>query len=161
MDYSPPGSSVCAIFQATILQQVAISYPRGSSWPGIEPESLHLLHWQVDSLPPRHLGRPLRITYNLKTHWILTLLWKEESEVTQSCMTLCDPMDCSLPGSHPWDFPGKSNGVGWKNNLSWLLSDLSSGNLESVVIDTEWIPLWLWYIIILHFISPNKKIKWP
>ena len=114
MDYSPPGSSVCAIFQATILQQVAISYPRGSSWPGIEPESLHLLHWQVDSLPPRHLGRPLRITYNLKTHWILTLLWKEESEVTQSCMTLCDPVDCSLPGSHPWDFPGKSNGVGCK-----------------------------------------------
>ena len=29
--------------------------------------------------------------------------WQEytesESEVTQSCPTLCDPMDCSLPGS--------------------------------------------------------------
>ena len=24
---------------------------------------------------------------------------KSESEVTQSCLTLCDPMDCSLPGS--------------------------------------------------------------
>ena len=24
---------------------------------------------------------------------------KSESEVTQSCPTLCDPMDCSLPGS--------------------------------------------------------------
>ena len=24
---------------------------------------------------------------------------KSESEVTQSCRTLCDPMDCSLPGS--------------------------------------------------------------
>ena len=24
---------------------------------------------------------------------------KRESEVTQSCMTLHDPMDCSLPGS--------------------------------------------------------------
>ena len=23
---------------------------------------------------------------------------KSESEVTQSCPTLCDPMDCSLPG---------------------------------------------------------------
>ena len=23
---------------------------------------------------------------------------KRESEVTQSCQTLCDPMDCSLPG---------------------------------------------------------------
>ena len=24
---------------------------------------------------------------------------KSESEVIQSCLTLCDPMDCSLPGS--------------------------------------------------------------
>ena len=24
---------------------------------------------------------------------------KSESEVSQSCLTLCDPMDCSLPGS--------------------------------------------------------------
>ena len=24
---------------------------------------------------------------------------KSQSEVTQSCLTLCDPMDCSLPGS--------------------------------------------------------------
>ena len=24
---------------------------------------------------------------------------KNESEVAQSCLTLCDPMDCSLPGS--------------------------------------------------------------
>ena len=38
---------------------------------------------------------------------------ESESEVTQSCLTLCNPMDCSLPGSsNPWDFPGKSTGVG-------------------------------------------------
>jgi len=24
---------------------------------------------------------------------------KNESEVTQSCLILCDPVDCSLPGS--------------------------------------------------------------
>ena len=24
---------------------------------------------------------------------------EKESEVTQSCLTLCDPVDCSLPGS--------------------------------------------------------------
>ena len=38
---------------------------------------------------------------------------KSESEVAQSCPTLCDPMNCSLPGSSvpPWDFPGKSTGV--------------------------------------------------
>ena len=31
MDYSPPDSSVHGIFQARILEQVAISYSRGSS----------------------------------------------------------------------------------------------------------------------------------
>ena len=35
------------------------------------------------------------------------------SEIAQLCPTLCDPIDCSLPGSScPWDFPGKNTGVG-------------------------------------------------
>ena len=33
MDQSPPASSVHGIFQARILEQVAISYSRGSSQP--------------------------------------------------------------------------------------------------------------------------------
>ena len=33
LDCSPPGSSIHGIFQARILEQVAISYSRGSSWP--------------------------------------------------------------------------------------------------------------------------------
>ena len=33
MDGSPPGSSVHIIFQARLLEWVAISYSRGSSWP--------------------------------------------------------------------------------------------------------------------------------
>ena len=32
--------------------------------------------------------------------------------VTQSCLTLCDPMDCSLPVLCPWNSPGKNTGVG-------------------------------------------------
>ena len=28
-----------------------------------------------------------------------------------SCLTLCDPIDGSPPGSHPWDSPGKNTGV--------------------------------------------------
>ena len=31
--------------------------------------------------------------------------WKKESEVAQSCLTLCDPMDCSPPGSSVMGFP--------------------------------------------------------
>ena len=29
----------------------------------------------------------------------------------QSCLTLCDPIDGSPPGSYPWDSPGKNTGV--------------------------------------------------
>ena len=29
----------------------------------------------------------------------IATIFMKESEVTQSCLTLCDPMDCSLPGS--------------------------------------------------------------
>ena len=38
------------------------------------------------------------------------LLKVSESEVTQSCLTLCNPMDTRL--LCPWDFLGKSTGVG-------------------------------------------------
>ena len=39
---------------------------------------------------------------------------ESEIEVIQSCPTLCNPIDCGLLGSsiRPWDFPGKSTGVG-------------------------------------------------
>ena len=33
--------------------------PRDFPDPGIEPHLLHLLHWQVDSLPPAPPGKPL------------------------------------------------------------------------------------------------------
>ena len=53
MDNSPPGSTVHGIFQAKILEQVAISYSRGIfPTQGLNPCLLHLLPWQVDSLPP-------------------------------------------------------------------------------------------------------------
>ena len=44
--------------------------------------------------------------------------WEAPREVAavaksrQSCLTLCDPIDGSPPGSHPWDSPGKNIGVG-------------------------------------------------
>ena len=50
---------------------------------------------------------------------------KSESEVTQSCPTLNDPMGCSLLVGWllcPWDFPGKTTGVGCHCLLLlWLL----------------------------------------
>ena len=45
--------------------------------------------------------------------------------MTQSCLILCDPVDCSLPGSPrlpcPWDFPGKNSGVGCHSLLQGIV----------------------------------------
>ena len=54
VDCSPPGSSVHGILQARILEWVAISSPS----QGLNPCLLHLLHWQVDSLPLASPGKP-------------------------------------------------------------------------------------------------------
>ena len=49
--------------------------------------------------------------------------------VTQSCLTLWDPMDCSLPGSSVHgDSPGKNTGVG---SCSLPRANLSDSGIES------------------------------
>ena len=54
-----PGSSVHEIFQAKILEQVAISYSRGSSRP---KDNQSLLHWKADSLLLSQPGKLICIT---------------------------------------------------------------------------------------------------
>ena len=59
MDCRLPGSSVHEIFQAKILEQVAISYSRGSSRPKDNPS---LLHCKADSLLLSQPGKLICIT---------------------------------------------------------------------------------------------------
>ena len=48
---------------------------------------------------------PPSLGFSRQEHWsglhflLQCVKVKSESEVAQSCPTLCDPMDCSLPGS--------------------------------------------------------------
>ena len=47
--------------------------------------------------------------------------------VAQSCLTLCDPMDCSLPGSSVHgDSPGKNPGVGCRDLLQGIFTTQGS-----------------------------------
>ena len=62
MDCSLPGSSVHGIFQATMLERVAIPFSKGSS----PPHLCFSCHWQVDCLPLSHLGSPTKVTTILK-----------------------------------------------------------------------------------------------
>ena len=59
IDCSPPDSSAHGIFQATILEWVAISCSRKSSQPDLEPESPASLASQADSLLLSHQRSPL------------------------------------------------------------------------------------------------------
>ena len=43
-----------------------------------------------------------------------------ENVHAQSCLTLCNPMDCSPPGSSLWDSPGKNTGVGCHSLLQGI-----------------------------------------
>ena len=60
MDHNLPGSSVHGILQARILNWVAISSSRGSSWPRDWTCVSCLLHWQVGSLPLAPPGKSIR-----------------------------------------------------------------------------------------------------
>ena len=69
-------------------------------------------HRQQPTRLPRPWDSPGKNT-GVGCHFLLQCMKvKSESEVAQSCLTLSDPMDCSLPGfSVHGIVPGKSTGV--------------------------------------------------
>ena len=87
---------------------------------GWNPSLLLLLHWQADSLSLCHLGsQVLKILFTRKLK-IYDYLW---SEVAQSCPTLCDPMDCSLPGF-------SVHGIFQARVLEWVVIAFSRGSSQ-------------------------------
>ena len=108
MNCSPLGSSVHGIFQARILEWVAIPFSRGSS----QPRDQTLVSYMAGEF---------------FTIWAIREKWKwKKSEVAQSCPTFCDPMDCSLPGS-------SVHGIFQARILEWVAISFSrkSGKQES------------------------------
>ena len=79
MGHSLPGFSVHGIFQARILEWVAISFSRRSSWR-------------------RDWTQVSYIVGKCFTIWAIREAQKKV-KVAKLCPTLCDPKDCSLPGS--------------------------------------------------------------
>ena len=74
-----------------------------------------------DSVQP-HRRQPTRLPHpwdspgkntGVGCHFLLQCMKvKSESEVVQSCLTLSDPMDCSLPGSPSMGFSGQEHWSG-------------------------------------------------
>ena len=100
MDYSLQGFSVHRIFQARVLEWVAISFSRGSSWPRkIEPA---LQAEALPSEPPWALS---------SWTWILLqILSNSDGSVPVFTDTLPQSsrkdLHCLLPGKDTWEFQG-------------------------------------------------------
>ena len=88
MNCSPPGTHIHGILQAGILGRVDVSLSRDLPNPGIEPGSPAL---QVDSLPSEPPGKHI---CQLCMH----------AKLLNLCLTLCNTMDCSPPGSSAHGF---------------------------------------------------------
>ena len=73
----------------------------------------------------KELGRQGRPVYEQELRWEkrkwCMFNWNKESEVAQSCLTLCDPMDCSLPSS-------SVHGIVQARILEWVAIFFSRGS---------------------------------
>ena len=93
-DCSPPGSSIHGIFQTRILDWVAISSSRGSSWPSGRPEGSNpslprLLTRQESSLPlSQDLGSLLELKCNF-SFGVFFELGENLSPLLSSCDEPC------------------------------------------------------------------------
>ena len=91
--------------------------------PGIEPMSPALADGFLSTAPPGslvfhfkynsvHMSIQDSLTILPPLEWVPSFIILMQSSVTQSCPTLCDPVDYSPPGSSVHgDSPGKNTGV--------------------------------------------------
>ena len=85
--------------------------------------SSSILHYLLGNLKPSWSFRNAKC-YILKVLYMLyelMLLCISESEIAQSCLALCDPMDCSLPGS-------SIHGISQARILEWVAISSSRGS---------------------------------
>ena len=108
---SPPGSSH-GIFQARVLQWVAISFSRGSSPSGDRTRVSHIVGKRFTVWATREILSIVDIQYYLSYRYIISkgytpfMKWSEV-KVTQLCLTFCNCHELYSP----WNSPGQNTGV--------------------------------------------------
>ena len=73
------------------------------------------------------------------------------AKLLQSCLTLCNSMDGSPPGSCPWDSPGKNTGVDCHNLLQRIFPTQGSNSRLFCLLH--------WQVDSLPLVSPRKPIS--
>ena len=86
-------------------------------WVSLFPQLVLLWDWRNFRDPSKMPNSPLFGEFTVLTDKTL----KAKVLVAQWCPTLCNPTDCSLPGSSVWDSPGKKTGMGCHALLSGIL----------------------------------------
>ena len=99
MGCTQPGSSVHGILQARLLEWLATSFSGIFPTQGLNLPLLHLLHWQVDSLPLAPPGKHILSLLLLLSCFSPVQLWRPHRW-----------QPTRLP--RPWDSPGKHTGMG-------------------------------------------------
>ena len=96
MNHDTPGSSVHGIFQARMLEWVAMPSSRGPSQPRDQTCIFYISCIEARftrQVAQCHLGSPRCINF-LMAGQVRSVQF---SLVSRSCPTLCNPMDCSTP----------------------------------------------------------------
>ena len=100
----------------TYVNTVLVNLPNGNS---------SFIHLNRLITYPRHRAKPWRIEGEYKEATVLIIQYlcspESESEGTQSCPTLCDPMDCSLPGF-------SAHGIFQAIVMEWIAISFSKGS---------------------------------
>ena len=111
MDCSLPGSSIHGIFQARVLEWVAIAFsPQTAKRPILDPDWKIINNHCSINKHPRETQKPQVLGHRYRT---TSKTWHQSESVTQLCLTVCELMDCSPPGlSIHVDSSGKNTGVG-------------------------------------------------
>ena len=86
------------------MAPLSMGFPRQEHWHGLhfllqeiyltQGWNLHLLHWQVDSLPLSHLGNRVCVCVCVRVR-VRARACVCVAKSLQSCLTLCDPIDSS------------------------------------------------------------------